>query len=254
MATKTRVLRSGYAEITQGYKGSSHSGIDIVKKGYMLDYITAHSDGVVTRVISNVNLNTPKDSSNPGNMVVIDHGNGYTTRYLHLQYGSVKVKPKDKVTKGQILGYMGNTGYSFGGHLHFDVLKNNVKIDPTPYLNTEFPQNKVTHNYKVGDAVTINGVYTSSSSIYKLKPLKNKGTITRIVTGAKNSYLIDNGNIGWTNDACITNSNSTLKSIDVIAKEVIKGLWGNGNERKTRLTAAGYNYNEIQKRVNELLR
>jgi N-acetyl-anhydromuramyl-L-alanine amidase AmpD len=44
------------------------------------------------------------------------------------------------------------------------------------------------------------------------------------------------------------------KSVDAIAKEVIKGLWGNGADRKKRLEAAGYNYKEVQKRVNQLLK
>ena len=50
-------------------------------------------------------------------------------------------------------------------------------------------------------------------------------------------------------------SNNTPPSSDIdnIAREVIDGKWGNGEERKKRLTAAGYNYNEVQKRVNELL-
>ena len=48
--------------------------------------------------------------------------------------------------------------------------------------------------------------------------------------------------------------NSKKKTTDDIAKEVILGLWGNGDERKTRLTKAGYNYSVIQKRVNELLK
>lgn len=47
--------------------------------------------------------------------------------------------------------------------------------------------------------------------------------------------------------------NSTLKSIDEIAKEVIDGKWGNGEERKQALIKAGYNYDEVQKRVNKLL-
>ena len=44
------------------------------------------------------------------------------------------------------------------------------------------------------------------------------------------------------------------KSIDTVAREVIRGDWGNGQDRKNRLTAAGYSYHEVQKRVNELLR
>lgn len=47
---------------------------------------------------------------------------------------------------------------------------------------------------------------------------------------------------------------STAKSIDTLAREVIRGDWGNGNDRKNRLTKAGYNYNAVQKRVNELLK
>ena len=47
---------------------------------------------------------------------------------------------------------------------------------------------------------------------------------------------------------------SPSKSIDTIAREVIRGDWGNGKDRKNRLTAAGYNYNQVQKRVNELLK
>ena len=44
------------------------------------------------------------------------------------------------------------------------------------------------------------------------------------------------------------------KTVDELAREVIRGLWGNGSERRNRLTAAGYDYSEVQKRVNELFR
>ena len=46
---------------------------------------------------------------------------------------------------------------------------------------------------------------------------------------------------------------STKKSIEAIAKEVIEGKWGNGAERKKKLTEAGYDYNTVQKKVNEML-
>ena len=60
--------------------------------------------------------------------------------------------------------------------------------------------------YKVGDVVTINGVYVSSTSTEKLTPAITKGTITRVIEGARNPYLLDNGNIGWVNDSCIVNT------------------------------------------------
>lgn len=47
---------------------------------------------------------------------------------------------------------------------------------------------------------------------------------------------------------------SSKKSIDAIAKEVIRGDWGNGQDRKNKLTNAGYDYISVQKRVNELLK
>lgn len=139
MSRKARVLQHGVCEVTQEFKGNAHKGIDIVKEGYQLDNIVAHSDGTVVQVISNCNVNTPNDPSNPGNMVKIDHGNGYMTRYLHLAYNTINVKVGQWVRKGTVLGYMGNTGNSFGGHLHFEVLKNGSAIDPTNYLDNDLP-------------------------------------------------------------------------------------------------------------------
>ena len=110
-----------------------------------------------------------------------------------------------------------------------------------------------TTSRKVGDEVTINGIFTASNSTKKLNPARKTGIITRIIAGARNPYLLDNGNLGWTNDDCIVEEKTQLKSIDEIAQEVIDQKWGNGQERKDRLAAAGYNYNEVQQKVNEKL-
>ena len=128
----------------------------------------------------------------------------------------------------------------------------NVVVKPIPPTGT---------TYKVGDTVTINGVYTSSGSNNKLHPAKTSGKITKIVKGARNPYLLENGNIGWVNDDCITgkkgssssSSSSSKKSISTIAKEVIAGEWGNGDTRKKKLEAAGYDYDAVQKEVNKQL-
>lgn len=149
MAIRTRVLESGLCEITQDYR-EGHGGIDLVRDGYRLDNITAHSDGTVVQVIKNINVNTPNEPTNAGNMVRIDHGNGFQTRYLHLAYGTVNVNVGDKVTRGQVIGFMGNTGNAFGAHLHFEVVKNSNRIDPTPYLDKDFPRsNNVNVYYRV---------------------------------------------------------------------------------------------------------
>ena len=73
-----------------------------------------------------------------------------------------------------------------------------------PYLNEDLPNNeKNTLLYKLGDKVKINGVYISSTSNNKLRPLITSGKITKIIEKANNPYLLDDGKIGWVNDKVI---------------------------------------------------
>ena len=72
--------------------------------------------------------------------------------------------------------------------------------------STPAPAPQSTGHY-VGENVTINGVYSSSMSTKKLNPAVKTGTITKIVNGANNPYLLNNGNIGWTNNSCIVGGN-----------------------------------------------
>ncbi|WP_073159248.1 peptidoglycan DD-metalloendopeptidase family protein [Fibrobacter sp. UWH5] len=68
-----------------------------------------------------------------GKYVIIDHGNGLTTLYAHL--ASWKVKIGDELQAGDTVGIGGNTGRSFGAHLHFEMKYNGVYIDPTTVFN-----------------------------------------------------------------------------------------------------------------------
>lgn len=73
-----------------------------------------------------------------GNQIMIDHGNGYKTRYAHLQRGhAFAVKQGDVVKRGQLIGYMGSTGRSAGTHLHYEVLKNGKQVNPIGYFQVE---------------------------------------------------------------------------------------------------------------------
>ena len=133
------VLKSKKEQITLGYgsqilngKKYNHKGIDIVKNKNGLDYIVAAQKGKVIKIISNVKGRD--ESKGLGNYVELLHGGNIKTRYCHLKYGSIKVKLGEIVKKGQVLGYMGDTGYTFGAHLHFEVLKNNKEVNPLPYL------------------------------------------------------------------------------------------------------------------------
>jgi len=67
-----------------------------------------------------------------GNQVEIDHGYGYETFYAHLN--KFIVKKGDKVKRGQIIGYVGNTGKSTAPHLHYEVRKNNHTVNPIYYF------------------------------------------------------------------------------------------------------------------------
>lgn len=128
------VLKNGYEYMTSGYGNRTykmngktvsdfHQGIDLISSKYGTDYIVAFADGVVTYAGANGGY---------GNVVYIDHGNGYQTRYAHQKYLNVKVG--QSVKKGDVLGYMGTTGNSTGNHVHFEVRLNGNTLNPYDYV------------------------------------------------------------------------------------------------------------------------
>ncbi|OEG00365.1 hypothetical protein BHF71_00200 [Vulcanibacillus modesticaldus] len=101
--------------------GTTHKGIDIAG---VSDYtIKAPDNGVVTYA---------GWVRGYGNTIIINHGKGITTLYGHLD--KILVKIGDVVAKNQKIGIMGNTGWSTGTHLHFEVKVNNVAKDPLSFL------------------------------------------------------------------------------------------------------------------------
>lgn len=103
--------------------GPAHKGIDIPASTGSPIYAVA--DGVVKE--ANYSY------AGWGNQVLIDHGNGIWTRYAHMDT-LPPVSVGQYVTRGQYIGPIGDTGYSFGSHLHFEVWKNGVRVDPMLYL------------------------------------------------------------------------------------------------------------------------
>ena len=69
---------------------------------------------------------------NFGNMVVIDHGNGYNTLYAHNSKNLVNVG--EEVRKGEPIALVGDSGRSTGSHLHFEVRRNGQSLNPASYL------------------------------------------------------------------------------------------------------------------------
>lgn len=76
-------------------------------------------------------IETATNAGNAGNMVTINHGNGFVSKYMHLS--EFKVKKGETVNKGQIIALSGNTGNSTGPHLHFQLEKDGTKVDPLDY-------------------------------------------------------------------------------------------------------------------------
>jgi len=99
-----------------------HSGVDV--GAYSGSPIYAADSGTVQIATY---------SSSYGNYVVINHGNGYTTLYAH--QSSMAVSAGQTVSKGQVIGYVGSTGWSTGPHLHFEITKNGSRVDPQSFFS-----------------------------------------------------------------------------------------------------------------------
>ena len=121
------LLTAGYGMLMHPFYRTlqSHQGIDYtIPEG---ESIFATADGVVKDVLGK--------TSTSGITVVIDHGNGYTTSYSHLQ--KAKVKKREKVRRGDIIALSGNSGLSLSPHHHYEVRYEGVRVDPVHYFFME---------------------------------------------------------------------------------------------------------------------
>lgn len=122
-----RNISDGYGEryIVEEGRYDFHKGIDITKPGCHGEPIIASAGGEV--------ITAGNTGNGYGYHVVIDHGNSISTLYGHCS--SLNVKVGDIVNQGDVIGYIGNTGYSYGSHLHFEVRKNGQHTDPFNYVD-----------------------------------------------------------------------------------------------------------------------
>jgi len=102
-----------------------HTGMDFTAPTGTEIYATG--DGKVVKVVS--------ERRGYGKHVVIDHGYGYRTRYAHMSKFNVRVG--QKIKRGDVIGYVGNTGTSTGPHLHYEVEKNGKKINPANFYSND---------------------------------------------------------------------------------------------------------------------
>lgn len=109
----------GSQRIYQGQPGAYHGGVDIA--GATGDLVVAPADGVVV-------LAADKPFTLEGRLLMIDHGRGLGSAFLHLS--RIDVKLGDHVTRGQRIGAIGATGRATGPHLHWGMKWNAARIDP----------------------------------------------------------------------------------------------------------------------------
>lgn len=149
-------------EFYAGDKTSNESYVD-----YGSD-ILAVADATVVSILDGMEANAPGvlPASNPalaakltvknvdGNHVVLDLGGGVFAMYAHMISGSVAVKPGDKVTEGQVIGKLGNTGNANASHLHFQLMDGPslLEADSLPYAFKGFDYNGQVAPQQIADA------------------------------------------------------------------------------------------------------
>ncbi|MFC6334858.1 murein hydrolase activator EnvC family protein [Paenibacillus septentrionalis] len=142
-AERTR-LSSSYSggklgmPIDSGYRVTSNFGVRIhpisgVKKAHNGIDFGAPSGTSIYAAESGVVI-VAKYTSGYGNTVIIDHGGGLWTLYAHIKNGGILVNEGDEVKRGKKIAEVGSTGNSTGPHLHFEVRKNEVPVNPSSYL------------------------------------------------------------------------------------------------------------------------
>ncbi|MCX4290136.1 MAG: CHAP domain-containing protein [Duncaniella sp.] len=150
--------------------------------------------------------------------------------------------------------YKKSDGYSFGAYKFQGFILPPVQIKNVTSAAASAPATA----FKVGDIVEFTGStnYKSSTGTRGIACKPGKAKITRIANGTAHPiHLIKDGSgstvYGWVNTEDV--QYITKKTVDEIAREVIRGDWGNGDVRKKRLIEAGYNYSEVQARVDKLI-
>lgn len=123
-----RPVRSGWISSSFGVRTDPFSGA----RGYHHGLDFAGREGTEIHAVAAGVVTWSGERFGYGNMVEINHGNGYITRYAHNKKNLIKVG--DVVEREQVIALMGSTGRSTAPHVHFEVIKNGRTVDPTRYI------------------------------------------------------------------------------------------------------------------------
>lgn len=249
----SRLLKTGANKVTNSYanhKGWS-KGVDVVKSIGHIDDIIAHTSGKVIKVVeylTGTNKVADREGMGYGNYVMILHdekyqGNHIVTLYAHLGTVDANVYEGMKINKGEAFGTMGNTGNSYGAHLHFEIRLydatpqatslhdvNKFKwIDPTPYLDKDLPTDVAevvgyldSAEYKNGKLACHGWAYQGGGSKnVEIKIYKGSSVVSTIKTTAnksrpdvKSAMKYNTDKVGYTVNSSrkLSNGNYTVKA------------------------------------------
>jgi len=110
------------AEFGSPRGGSRHQGIDL-----------AAPAGTPVRVTADGKVIVAERDKRYGRTLVVDHGDGYRTRYAHLK--RIDTSLGKRVQRSEVIGRVGSSGNASGPHLHYEVIRNGVPINPRPFLD-----------------------------------------------------------------------------------------------------------------------
>src|SRR6201996_650946 len=126
-----RPVQQGWISSYFGSRSDPFTGYSAGRKG--IDF--AGTEGSKVSAVAAGLVTFAGERSGFGQMVEVNHGNGLSTRYCHNE--KVLVKQGDMIRKGQEVALLGSTGHSTGPHLHFEVLKNGVQVDPLRFIGED---------------------------------------------------------------------------------------------------------------------
>ena len=243
---KDRVINDSTNRITQCY-GNGHRGVDL---GWRTDEsqnrVFSNCQGVVYATLDNIPHGSEKGGG-WGNYVLVQHPNGYFSRYAHLQNG-IMVKKGQEVNESTQLGIIGNTGRSTARHLHFEVQTSSSssdRINPTPYLskaiytpepskpsgNETIKYIQTTLNQRYNTGLNVDGYYGPNTKKGIVKGLQHElnvqygaGLVEDGILGVASQRALSRvtvrygarGNITWLIQACLNIKGYGTNGIDSI--------------------------------------
>ncbi len=257
----------GYRDPSIG-SSSWHNGVDLNIRGNIGIPIIATKSGTITVAdydssrhshdcyngVGGVCDHGTRDCYGCGNYVVIDHGDGTTSKYCHLSHVDVNVG--ETVAQGQLIGKSGSTGMSRGAHLHFEVTVDGVAKDPLDYIDA--------HNPRPGAAGCTGNYDASFSGV--CRALKDRG-LSDVATAAllgnmyiETGWTFDpstngaDGNHGWSYGLVQWHNVAGCDAYDVCNHPVYDGFFCQGSDMQCYCRNQGSSWDTVECQVDYLLK